>query len=159
SEWVCMSMKPGATRHPAASTTCRASPPRPGAIALMRSPVSATSAGRAGAPGPPRTEPPRVGRANAGVRAPGRARAEVPGGRGPEAGRGVEFRRGVHLRAGVEAVARADARRHLAEDGVVVVEVRRRGKADVELAARRVGALGAGHRHGPAHVLPLVELG
>ncbi len=55
-----MSMKPGATTWPAASITRVASPARRGPIAAIRSPSSATSAGRAGAPLPSMTEPLRM---------------------------------------------------------------------------------------------------
>ncbi len=52
-----MSMKPGATTCPAASITRVASPASPGATATIRSPSTATSAGRAGAPLPSIRDP------------------------------------------------------------------------------------------------------
>ena len=52
-----MSMKPGATAWPAASITRAAVPARPGPTATIRSPSTATSAGRAGAPLPSISEP------------------------------------------------------------------------------------------------------
>jgi len=50
-------MKPGATIRPLASITRAASPPRCGSTAAMRSPSTATSAARAGAPLPSTTMP------------------------------------------------------------------------------------------------------
>ena len=52
-----MSMKPGATTCPAASITRVASPASRGPMATIRSPSTATSAGRAGAPLPSISEP------------------------------------------------------------------------------------------------------
>ena len=81
SEWACMSMKPGATTRPVASMARPASPPRSGAIAVMRSPVSPTSARRPGLPVPSSTVPPRISQSNAMARvsappaAPGTRRA------------------------------------------------------------------------------------
>ena len=83
SEWACMSMKPGATMHPAASTTRAASPGRAGATATTRSPRSPTSACRPGPPVPSRTVPPRISQSNAMAR--GSARPAARGGR--QAGR------------------------------------------------------------------------
>src|SRR5688500_20411840 len=51
-------MKPGVTWQPPASTTLRPSSLSP--IAVMRSPVMATSARRGGAPVPSTTNPPRI---------------------------------------------------------------------------------------------------
>lgn len=65
SEWACMSMKPGVTKQPVASTTPRASPAKPGSTAATRSPRSTTSVGRASAPVPSRTLPPRISQSNA----------------------------------------------------------------------------------------------
>src|SRR6185436_16871719 len=55
-----MSMKPGATIRPRASITRAASPARPGPTAAIRSPSTATSAARAGAPLPSTTVPFRI---------------------------------------------------------------------------------------------------
>ena len=54
-----MSMKPGATTRPETSSTRSAAPVRCGATATMRSPSTATSAARPGAPVPSTTVPPR----------------------------------------------------------------------------------------------------
>src|SRR5262249_45867737 len=141
-----MSMKPGATMQPVASTTRPASAARSGATAMIRSPASATFARRPGAPVPSRTVPSRMSQSNArGALRPARRRGR--------SGLRLLDLDALHLVAGLDAVDHVHARRHLAEDRVVVVEVRRRGKANVELATRRIRALRTGHRHGPAHVL------
>src|SRR5919198_2757493 len=117
-----MSMKPGATTLPVASTTRAASPASDGATAAMRSPSTATSARRAGAPEPSTTEPPRIRSDH--------AMALL-----------LDDRHGLHPVARLDAVDVLHAAGDLAEDRVVAVEVRRRPVADVELAARRVGML------------------
>src|SRR5262247_1050184 len=134
-----MSMKPGATAWPAASITRAASPVRPEPTATIRSPSTATSAARAGAPLPSISEP-FLTRSDQAIQL-------VFGDRD----------RG-HLVTLLDAVDELHARHDLAEHGVLAVEMRRRAVADVELAAGRVGMLAARHRHGAAHVLLLVEL-
>ena len=57
-----MSMNPGATTWPAASMTRAASPESFGATATIRSPSTATSAARAGAPEPSISDPFRTRR-------------------------------------------------------------------------------------------------
>ena len=57
-----MSMKPGATTCPAASITRVLSPASLGPTATIRSPSTATSAARAGAPLPSTSEPFRISR-------------------------------------------------------------------------------------------------
>src|SRR3990170_1190042 len=66
---------------------------------------------------------------------------------------------GLHLVADADLVHDLHARGDLAEDRVLAVEEVGRGQRDVELAARRVGALAAGHGEDAADVLLLVELG
>src|SRR5690242_14394815 len=133
-----MSMKPGATTCPAASITRSAGPLRCGATAATRSPSTATSAVRAGAPLPSMTVPPRISSDQAISRLLDRDRG--------------------HAIALLDAIDLVHAGDDLAEHGVVVVQVRRGAIGDVELAARRVGVLAAGHRHRAADVLLLVEL-
>src|SRR6266545_5839640 len=60
SECECMSMKPGATVSPAASTVCPAGSRERSPTALMLSPVIATSAREDGAPVPSSTCPPVI---------------------------------------------------------------------------------------------------
>src|SRR5215510_1470304 len=134
-----MSMKPGATVWPAASITRAASPVRPWPTATIRSPSTATSAARAGAPLPSISEP-FLTRSDQAIQL-------VFGDRD----------RG-HLVTLLDAVDELHARHDLAEHGVLAVEVRGRAVADVELAAGRVGMLAACHRDGAAQVLLLVEL-
>src|SRR4029453_17554558 len=134
-----MSMKPGVTVRPLASITRSAAPTRPGATATTRSPSTATSAARAGAPLPSTTVPPRISR--------------------DQATSGFLDGHRRHPVALLDAIDVLHAVHHLAEHGVVVVEVRRGPVGDVELAAGRVGVLAAGHRHRAAQVLLLVELG
>ena len=75
-----MSMKPGAIMHPAASTTWAASPASAGPMAVTRSPDSATSARRPGAPVPSRTVPPRISQSKAtGASGPPRVGRGGPG--------------------------------------------------------------------------------
>src|SRR5438046_1284359 len=62
SEWVWMSMKPGATTCPRASTTRWAGRAERGSIATMRPALTLTSASRPGAPGPSISWPPRTDR-------------------------------------------------------------------------------------------------
>src|SRR5207247_1995842 len=64
-----------------------------------------------------------------------------------------------HLVALPDAVHVLHAARDLAEDRVAVVEVRLRAVGDVELRARGVRVLAAGHGERAAHVLVRVELG
>src|SRR4051812_42386825 len=132
-------MKPGATTCPVASMVRAASPRRPGAMAAMRSPSMATSAGRAAAPVPSMTEPFLI----RSVHAIGSALLDLDG---------------LHRVALLDAVDVFHAARHLPEDRVVAVEVRRRSVADVELAARGIRMLAPRHREGPADVLLAVEL-
>src|SRR4030095_14537215 len=134
-----MSMNPGATTLPVASITRAASPASDGAIAAMRSPSTATSARRAGAPVPSITAPPRT-RSDQAI------------------GSGFLDGDGLHLVALLDAVHVLHAGDDLAEHRVVAVEVRRAAVGDVELAARRVRVLAARHRHRAADVLLLVEL-
>src|SRR5688572_4670866 len=133
-------MKPGATTLPRASMTRSAWPVSAGPTATMRSPSTAMSASRAGAPEPSMSEPPRM------------RRDQV-------IGSFLDDRHRLHLVALLDAVHVLHAARHLAEDGVAAVEVRRVAVADVELAARGIRVLAARHRHRAAHVLVLVELG
>src|SRR5712692_11697471 len=65
----------------------------------------------------------------------------------------------LHLVADADLVHDLHARGDLAEHGVLAVEEVSRRQRDVELAARRVGALAAGHGEDAADVLLLVELG
>src|SRR5712692_2537603 len=60
SEWECMSMKPGATVSPAASTISPAGSRERSPTAVMLSPVTPTSARTAGTPVPSRTCPPEI---------------------------------------------------------------------------------------------------
>src|SRR3990172_158634 len=124
-----MSMKPGVTRQLRASTRRRASPARPGPMATIRSPASATSADRAGGPVPSTTRPPRISPSTPIV---GRLRL-----------RGLDPDR-LHPVAPPDRVHDVHPRDHLAEDRVLPVEVRGGGEADVELAPRTVGGGGAG---------------
>ena len=64
SEWVWMSMKPGATICPEASISRCASWSSPSPTAVMRPFLMATSARRAGAPLPSITCPPRINRSS-----------------------------------------------------------------------------------------------
>ena len=87
-----MSMKPGATMHPVASTTWPASPGRAGATAVTRSPDSATSARRPGAPVPSRTVPAAdqpVERHAGALRPAGRGRRRRADGRGQGLGSSI----------------------------------------------------------------------
>src|SRR5215471_2985971 len=133
-----MSMNPGATTWPAASITRAASPESLGATATIRSPSTATSAARAGAPEPSTSEPFRTRRDQATL-------LFGDGDRG-------------HLVALLDAVDVLHAGHDAAEHRVLTVQVRCRAVADVELAAGRVRILTARHRQRPAHVLLLVEL-
>src|SRR5678815_4567448 len=134
-----MSMKPGETILPAASITRSAWPLNAGPTAAMRSPSTATSAARAGPPAPSTTEPPRI-RSDQATRS------------------GLVDDDRLHPVALLDTVHVLHAGRHTAEHGVVVVEVGRGAVGDVELAARRVGMLAAGHRQAAAQMLLLVEL-
>ena len=138
-EW--MSMKPGATISPAASMVRAASPRRPGPTATMRSPSTATSAATAGAP-----------RA---VDDPAVPDEERPG----HYCGGLDDLHRLHLVADLDAVHHLHPGGDDAEHRVVAVEEGRGLEADVELAARGVGALRARHGHRAADVLLLVELG
>src|SRR6185503_17826166 len=133
-----MSMKPGATTCPAASITRSAGPLSPGATATTRSPSTATSAARAGAPLPSMTVPPRISSDQAISRLLDRDRG--------------------HAIALLDAIDLLHARDDLAEHGVVVVEVWGGAVGDVELTARRIRMLAARHGHRAADVLLLVEL-
>src|SRR5262249_18005139 len=77
----------------------------------------------------------------------------------PRHGSGLDDGHRLHPVALLDAVDVLHAAHHLAEDGVVAVEVWRRAVGDVELAPRGVGMLAARHRQRAAHVLPLAELG
>src|SRR5512136_2040865 len=136
-----MSMKPGATIRPLASITRAASPVRSGPTAAMRSPSSATSAARAGAPLPSTRVPFRI-RSD-------QAMALLGG-----------FLDGhrLHLVADLDLVHHVHAGGDPAEDGVLAVEEVGGGQGDVELAARRVRGLRARHRDRATVVLLLVEL-
>src|SRR5262245_9890433 len=127
-------MKPGATTRPAASIVRVASPARPGPIAAMRSPSTATSAWYRGAPLPSITRPLRTSSDQGRVLL-------------------LDDRHRLHAVALLDAVDVLYARDHVTEDRVVAVEVRGRAIGDVELAPRRVGVLAPRHRHGAAHVL------
>src|SRR2546430_17153969 len=133
-------MKPGATAWPAASITRGASPRSPGPTATTRSPSTATSARRAGAPVPSTTEPFRISSDQAmALRFDDRHRRHP-----------IALPDPVHvLHAGDD----------VSEDGVVSVEVGRGAVADVELAARSVGGLAPRHRDGSPPVLLRGELG
>src|SRR5687767_14502304 len=122
-----MSMKPGVTVLPVASMTRAAWPSSDGATAAMRSPSTATSARRAGAPLPSTTEPPRI-RSDQAI------------------GSGLLDGDGLHAIALLDAVHVLHAGDDLAEHRVVAVEVRHGAVGDVELAAGRVRMLAAGHR-------------
>src|SRR5215470_8470222 len=100
-----MSMKPGATTLPVASMTRAAWPLSDGATAAMRSPSTATSARRAGAPLPSITAPPRKSSDQA-------------------IGSGLFDGDGLHLVALLDSVHVLHAGHHLAEHRVVAVEVR-----------------------------------
>src|SRR5690242_2253719 len=134
-------MKPGATIRPRASITRAASPARAGPTAAMRLPSTATSAARAGAPLPSTTVPFRI-RSDQAMALLG----------------GLEDLHRLHLVADLDLVDHVHAGGDPAEHGVLAVEEMGGGQRDVELAARRVRGLGAGHRHHAAHVLLLVEL-
>src|SRR6185503_1872933 len=136
-----MSMNPGATISPLASITRAASPARPGPTAAMRSPSTATSAARAGAPLPSTTVPFRI-RSDQAMALLGNFR---------------DLHR-LHLVAHLDLVHHLHAGGHTAEDGVLAVEEVGGGQRDVELAARRGRGLGARHREDAADVLLLVEL-
>src|SRR5688572_19695472 len=114
-----MSMKPGATTLPVASTTRVASPASAGATAAMRSPSTATSARRARAPEPSTTQPPPMSRDHA-------------------IGLLLDDGHRLHPVALFDAVHVLHAAGDLAEDRVAAVEVRGGAVADVELAPRRV---------------------
>src|SRR5919106_938855 len=105
-------MKPGVTTCPAASTTRRASPPRPGPRAAMRSPSTATSARCRGAPVPSTTSPPRITRSQATSR--------------------LHDAHGPHPVTLPDAVHVLHAGHDLAEDGVAAVEMRLGTVGDVE---------------------------
>src|SRR4029077_9121387 len=134
-------MNPGVTIRPRASITRAASPARAGPTAAMRSPSTATSAGRAGAPLPSTTVPFRM-RSDQAMALLG----------------GLDDLHRLHLVAHLDLVDHVHAGGDPAEDGVLVVEEVGRRQRDVKLAARRVGGLSAGHRHHPTDVLLLVEL-
>src|SRR5688572_22555515 len=138
-EW--MSMNPGVTISPLASITRSASPVSPGPTAAMRSPSTATSAARAGAPLPSTTVPFRI-RSDQGMT------LLVD----------LDDLHRLHLVADLDLVHQLHAGGHSPEDGVLAVEEVGRGQRDVELAARRVRGLGARHREHAADVLLLVEL-
>src|ERR1044071_4791628 len=132
-------MNPGAPIRPLASMVRVASPVRPGPIAAMRSPSSATSAWTRGAPLPSITHPSLTS--------------------SDQAKLFLDDRDGLHAVALLDAVDVLHARDHVAEHRIVAVEVRGGSIGDVELAARGVGVLAARHGHAAAHVLLLVELG
>src|SRR5215510_6263534 len=110
-----MSMKPGATVWPAASITRAASPVRPWPTATIRSPSTATSAARAGAPLPSISEP-FLTRSDQAIR--------------------LCFGKVVSGMELVDRIKQGDKMTSvtIAEHGVLAVEVRRRAIADVELA-------------------------
>src|SRR5262245_22598070 len=107
-----MSMKPGVTVRPAASITRSAAPARPGSTATTRSPSTATSAARAGAPLPSTTVPPRSSR--------------------DQATSGFLDGHRRHPVALPDAVDVLHPLHDLAEHRVVVVQVRRGAVGDVE---------------------------
>src|SRR5688572_27328341 len=109
-------MKPGATTLPRASITRSAWPASAGPMATMRSPSTATSAARAGAPEPSMSEPPRM-------------RSDQL------TGSFLDDRHRLHPIALLDAVHVLHAARDLGKLRVVAVQVRRGPIADVELAA------------------------
>src|SRR4029450_1564745 len=131
-------MKPGHASLPAVSITGSDWPLTAGPTAAMRSPSTATSAARAGPPAPSTTEPPRI-RSDQATRS------------------GLVDDDRLHPVALLDTVHVLHAGRDSAEHGVIVVEVGRGAVGDVELAARRVGMLAAGHRQAAPQVLLLVE--
>src|SRR5580765_7478886 len=135
-------MKPGATMSPFASITRVAAAPSSGPTAAIRSPSTATSAATPGAPLPSTTVPPLM-RSDQAMNLLGR----------------LDDLHRLHLVALLDVVHDVHARGDLAEHGVLAVEEMGGGEHDVELAARRVRILAAGHGHRAAHVLVLVELG
>src|SRR3989475_3523612 len=134
-------MKPGATTWPPASITRRASPWSPEPTATTRSPSTATSARRAGAPVPSMTEPFLMS-----------SDQIIPALRFDDRHR----RHSITLPDAVHVLHAGDG---ASKHGVVSVEMGRGAVADVELAARGVGVLAPRHRDAAAHVLLRVELG
>src|SRR5262245_59255073 len=109
--------------------TRAASPASPGAMAAMRSPSTATSAGRMGAPLPSTTEPFRMRRDQA-----------------TSVGH-VDDGHRLHAVADRDAVHHVHPLGDLPEDGVLPVEERRGLEGYVELAARRIRVLRPRHGH------------
>src|SRR3989442_6421670 len=134
-------MKPGATTGPPASITRRASPWSPEPTATTRSPSTATSARRAGAPVPSMTEPFLMS-----------SDQIIPALRFDDRHR----RHSITLPDAVHVLHAGDG---ASKHGVVSVEMGRGAVADVELAARGVGVLAPRHCDAAAHVLLRVELG
>src|SRR2546422_8030893 len=134
-------MKPGATTWPPASITRRASPWSPEPTATTRSPSTATSARRAGAPVPSMTEPFLMS-----------SDQIIPALRFDDRHR----RHSITLPDAVHVLHAGDG---ASKHGVVSVEMGRGAVADVELAARGVGVLAPRHCDAAAHVLLRVELG
>src|SRR5438128_2978507 len=134
-------MKPGATTWPPASITRRASPWSPEPTATTRSPSTATSARRAGAPVPSIREPFLMS-----------SDQVMPALRFDDRHR----RHSITLPDAVHVLHAGDG---ASKHGVVSVEMGRGAVADVELAARGVGVLAPRHCDAAAHVLLRVELG
>src|SRR5262245_60641647 len=133
-------MKPGVTISPLASMVRAAGPPKAAPTAAIWSPSTATSAATPGAPLPSTTVPPLI------------KSDQAMGLLG-----GLDDLHGLHLVALLDVVHDVHARRDLPEDGVLAVQEVSRSQRDVELAARRVGVVAAGHGEDAADMLLLVE--
>src|SRR5262245_4883224 len=134
-------MKPGVTISLLASMVRAADPLKAAPTAAIWSPSTATSASTAGAPLPSTTVPPLI------------SSDQAMGLLGC-----LDDLHGLHLVALLDVVHDVHARRDLAEDRVLAVQEVGRSQRDVELAARGVGILAAGHGYHAADMLLLVEL-
>src|SRR5260221_12891423 len=131
-----MSMKPGDTMRPRASTVRAASPERLGPTETMRSFSMATSAATAGAPLPSTTVPFLI-------------RSDQLMSVGPRASLlgGLDDLHRLHLVALLDLVHHVHPRGDRAEDGVLAVQEIGRGQGDVELAAGGVRVVAPRHGH------------
>src|SRR5438445_139053 len=134
-------VKPGATTWPPASITRRASPWSPEPTATTRSPSTATSARRAGAPVPSMTEPFLMS-----------SDQIIPALRFDDRHR----RHSITLPDAVHVLHAGDG---ASEGGVLAVQARVVGEHDEDLAPRGVRVPAARHADDAADELALVELG
>ncbi len=148
SSCVCTSMNPGATTSPRASTTRAAGSAPSAPTAVMRPPLTATSAARRGPPVPSMTVPPRSRRSTGGIGVPikrggHRALAALPPGREAcilscIAGRGTQIGPVNRLRQGDTGAQSRHSTLGECKDGPVIHAVSFAGfEGDVVVAARR----------------------